>query len=152
MTRTPARLHPSTGGTARCAGLRATRVGTAGRDVIRGTAKRGVIVALGGNDHAIGDAGNDRVLGEDGGDLLDGGAGGDRLEGGAGKDLLLVEAPGPSGSSARARRTSLAGGAERTCAAPRTARPAELALPGVGVLPEDARPAHSRQEARAGPS
>jgi hypothetical protein len=37
------------GGTARCGGLRATRVVTASRDVIRGTPKRDVIVALGGN-------------------------------------------------------------------------------------------------------
>jgi Tol biopolymer transport system component len=94
------------GRTARCAGLRATRVGTQKRDVIRGTAKRDVIVALGGNDvvsgsggndliclgagndHVTGGTGNDRVLGEGGADLLDGGAGVDRLEGGAGADRL----------------------------------------------------------------
>jgi Tol biopolymer transport system component len=94
------------GGTARCAGLRATRVGTQKRDAIRGTAKRDVIAALGGNDvvsglggndliclgagndRATGGRGNDRILGEGGADLLSGGAGGDRLEGGAGADRL----------------------------------------------------------------
>ena len=94
------------GRSARCAGLRATRVGTARRDVIRGTARRDVIVTLGGNDvvrgrggndviclgagndRATGGAGNDRLLGEGGADLVDGGAGADRLEGGPGADRL----------------------------------------------------------------
>jgi Ca2+-binding RTX toxin-like protein len=94
------------GRTARCAGLRATRVGTRQRDVIRGTAKRDVIVTLGGNDvvsgrggndviclgagkdRATGGAGNDHVLGEGGADVLNGAAGSDRLEGGPGADRL----------------------------------------------------------------
>jgi uncharacterized protein len=102
MTHTPARLHPSTGGgglagggTARCAGLRATRVGTARRDVIRGTARRVVVVALGGNDLVSGLSGNDGVLGEDGADLLDGGAGVDRREGGADVARGARKGPGP---------------------------------------------------------
>ena len=94
------------GGATRCAGLRATRVGTRKRDVIRGTARRDVIATLGGNDAVSGlggndviclgagndratrGAGNDRVLGEAGADLVTGGAGVDRLEGGAGADRL----------------------------------------------------------------
>jgi Tol biopolymer transport system component len=91
----------------RCAGVRATIVGTNGRNVIRGTAKRDVIAALGGNDvvsglggddliclgagndTGIGGAGADRILGEAGADRAEGGPGRDLLEGGPGRDLLL---------------------------------------------------------------
>ncbi len=65
---------------ASCAGVRATIVGTARRDVLRGTARRDVIAALGGNDV---------VRGLGGADLICLGAGADRLEGGPGRDLLL---------------------------------------------------------------
>ncbi len=93
--------------TARCAGVRATIVGTARRNVIRGTAKRDVIAALGGsdlvrglggndliclgagNDRGIGGAGADRILGQAGADRAEGGLGRDLLEGGLGSDLLL---------------------------------------------------------------
>jgi Tol biopolymer transport system component len=95
------------GATARCAGVRATIVGTGKRNIIRGTARRDVIAALGGNDLVrglggndliclgagndlgIGGAGADRVLGQAGADRVEGGAGRDLLEGGAGPDLLL---------------------------------------------------------------
>jgi len=66
----------------RCAGRRATIVGTAGRDTLRGTPRADVIVAL---------AGNDRVLGRGGNDVVCGGAGNDRLSGGPGRDRLLGE-------------------------------------------------------------
>jgi Tol biopolymer transport system component len=97
----------TTPATARCAGVRATIVGTSRRNVIRGTAKRDVIAALGGNDlvrglggsdliclgagndRGIGGAGADRILGQTGADRVEGGAGRDLLEGGAGPDLLL---------------------------------------------------------------
>lgn len=93
-------------GSARCAGLRATVLGTADRDVLRGTRGPDVIAAragndlvrgLGGNDviclgagndRGIGGAGNDRVLGEAGKDVLEGGTNTDQLVGGAGADTL----------------------------------------------------------------
>ena len=82
----------------RCAGKRATIVGTTGRDVLRGTRRADVIVALGGNDRitaasgsdrVCGGPGHDRVAGESGRDKLLGGAGDDRLSGGPGTDHLL---------------------------------------------------------------
>ncbi|HKG34818.1 MAG TPA: hypothetical protein VKA89_00090 [Solirubrobacterales bacterium] len=81
----------------KCAGLRATKVGTTRRDVLRGTRKRDVITGLGGgdvlkglggNDVLCGGAGNDRLLGGPGRDLLVGGPGRDRLVGGPGRDRL----------------------------------------------------------------
>jgi hypothetical protein len=81
----------------RCAGRVATRVGTAGRDVIRGTAGRDVIVAkggrdvvrgLGGNDVICGGGGPDRLFGGAGRDLLIGQGGADVLRGGPGRDVL----------------------------------------------------------------
>jgi Tol biopolymer transport system component len=86
---------------ARCAGVRATIVGTARRDVIRGTAKRDVIASLAGNDLVRGlggadliclGAGNDRALGGPGADRILGGAGRDVLVGGPGRDLLIGQA------------------------------------------------------------
>ena len=46
---------------ARCAGKRATVIGTAGRDRLKGTRKADVIAGLGGNDAINGLAGNDIV-------------------------------------------------------------------------------------------
>ena len=73
----------------RCAGKKATIVGTARRDVLRGTRRADVIVALGGNDVVKGAAGNDIVCGGAGNDRLEGGAGRDRLFGEAGRDRLI---------------------------------------------------------------
>ena len=82
----------------RCAGKRATIVGTSRRDVLRGTARADVIVALGGNDLVragrgadlvCGGTGRDRLLGQAGADRLLGGLGPDRLEGGPGADRLF---------------------------------------------------------------
>ncbi len=93
--------------TTRCAGQRATIVGTVRRDVIRGTRRRDVIAALAGNDlvrglggsdliclgagadRALGGPGADRILGGPGRDVLLGGAGRDRLIGQAGRDRAL---------------------------------------------------------------
>ena len=72
----------------RCAGRRATIVGTARRDVLRGTRGRDVIAALGGNDVVRGLGGDDVICGGAGNDLVVGGAGRDRLLGGAGRDRL----------------------------------------------------------------
>jgi TolB protein len=80
---------PAPATTPLCQGLRATIVGTAGRDVLRGTPRADVIVALGGNDAVRGLGGNDRVCAGAGNDRVEGGAGGDRLQGAAGNDVLL---------------------------------------------------------------
>jgi uncharacterized delta-60 repeat protein len=79
---TPAR--PST-----CNGLRATIVGTPGRDRLRGTPRRDVIAGLGGADVLLGLGGNDVLCGGAGADRLAGGQGRDRLLGGPGKDRLF---------------------------------------------------------------
>jgi uncharacterized delta-60 repeat protein len=76
------------GAVPRCAGRRATIVGTAGRDVLRGTSRADVIVALGGNDVVRAAKGNDIVCGGPGNDTLTGGSGRDRLIGDAGNDRL----------------------------------------------------------------
>jgi RTX calcium-binding nonapeptide repeat (4 copies) len=88
-----------------CGGKRATRVGTAGKDDLKGTKRADVIVALGGadtiralagndlvcagkgRDTVLGGPGKDRLLGEGGVDALRGGPGKDKLIGGPGKDL-----------------------------------------------------------------
>jgi uncharacterized delta-60 repeat protein len=77
----------------RCAGRRATLVGTPGRDRLRGTRRADVIVARGGPDRVLALAGNDVVCG---------GAGRDRLFGGAGRDLLIG---GPGRDRIHQRRT-----------------------------------------------
>jgi Tol biopolymer transport system component len=74
---------------ARCAGVRATIVGTARRNVIRGTFKRDVIAALGGDDVVRGLGGNDLICLGAGNDRGLGGAGADRILGGPGRDTLL---------------------------------------------------------------
>jgi uncharacterized delta-60 repeat protein len=86
------------GAVPRCAGRRATIVGTAGRDVLRGTRRADVIVALGGNDVVRAAQGNDIVCGGSGRDRLIGDAGNDRLIGGGGRDTCL-------GGSGRDRAT-----------------------------------------------
>ena len=79
---------PVTPARATCHGKRATIVGTAGRDRIRGTRRADVIVALGGNDTVLARGGNDLVCGGAGNDRLNGGAGRDRLLGERGRDVL----------------------------------------------------------------
>jgi len=72
-----------------CMGVVATRVGTAGPDVITGTAGSDVIVGLGGNDRIYGLAGDDRICGGPGNDTIRPGAGNDRVRGGGGWDDIL---------------------------------------------------------------
>jgi hypothetical protein len=74
-----------------CFGLRATKVGTPGRDVIRGTRRRDVIAARGGNDLILGLGGNDVICGGAGNDRIWGGTGSDRIDGGPGVDVLDAE-------------------------------------------------------------
>ena len=78
-----------TPGVPRCAGKRATIVGTARRDRLRGTRRADVIVARAGNDVIRGLGGNDRVCAGAGNDLVIGGSGRDTLRGEAGRDRLL---------------------------------------------------------------
>jgi Ca2+-binding RTX toxin-like protein len=73
----------------RCDGIRATRHGSARRDVINGTPRRDVIAALGGNDLVRGRGGNDLICGGRGRDTLLGGRGRDTLLGGSGRDRLF---------------------------------------------------------------
>ena len=73
---------------ASCGGKEATKVGTAGRDSIRGTPGPDVIAARGGNDEVSGLGGKDILCGGNGRDKLSGGPGNDRLLGQTGKDTL----------------------------------------------------------------
>jgi hypothetical protein len=70
-----------------CLGKRATIVGTAGANNLRGTKAANVIAALAGNDSVDGLGGNDLICGAAGRDTLTGGAGADRLDGGPGFDV-----------------------------------------------------------------
>jgi uncharacterized delta-60 repeat protein len=73
----------------RCAGRKATIVGTGGADKLKGTRRADVIAGLGGADRIRGLAGNDVVCGGPGKDTINGGPGKDTLLGEAGKDKLL---------------------------------------------------------------
>ncbi|MGD9697267.1 MAG: hypothetical protein AB7V42_16590 [Thermoleophilia bacterium] len=123
----------------RCAGVRATIVGTSRSEVIRGTRRRDVIAALGGADRVLGGAGNDliclgngddrgvggpgddRIIGGGGADYIIGGSGRDRLEGGPGRDRMwgadgrdiLVGGPGPDFLDGLAGRDRALGGPGR---------------------------------------
>jgi uncharacterized delta-60 repeat protein len=114
----PAGGPGSAGGTARtpstprCAGKRATIVGTARGETLRGTPRADVIVALGGNDRVVARGGNDLVCGGRGDDRLAGGPGTDRLNGEQGKDRLSG-GPGRDRLAGGAGRDRCTGGAAR---------------------------------------
>lgn len=74
---------------ARCAGERATEVGTPGRDTLVGTPGRDVIAGLGGRDTIRGLGAKDRLCGNGGNDTLNGGRGRDKCIGGPGDDRAL---------------------------------------------------------------
>ncbi len=94
----------------RCNGKRATIVGSARADRLKGTRRADVIVALGGNDKIAGANGNDTICAGTGNDTMDGGAGNDRLYGQDGKDKLGGGA-GKDSLSGGAGKDNLAGGA-----------------------------------------
>ena len=94
---------------ARCAGLKATLVGTAGPDALRGTPGADVIAGLGGNDTIAGLGGNDLVCGGGGNDTIAGGPGDDRLAGEAGNDRL-TGGPGNDNLSGGPGNDALLGG------------------------------------------
>jgi uncharacterized delta-60 repeat protein len=72
----------------RCAGRRATIVGTDRSERLKGTRRSDVIVGFGGNDRIAASGGNDRICAGAGNDSVDGGAGNDRVDGGSGKDSV----------------------------------------------------------------
>jgi uncharacterized delta-60 repeat protein len=96
----------------KCAGRKATLVGTAKADRLTGTKKADVIVGLKGKDTIRGRGGNDLICAGAGNDKVNGGAGKDRLLGGAGKDRLLGGA-GPDLCVGGAGKDSAAGSCEQ---------------------------------------
>jgi len=72
----------------RCAGEKATIVGTRNGERLVGTARRDVIAALSGDDVVVGGGGDDLICGGGGNDRLLGGGGKDRLLGGSGRDRI----------------------------------------------------------------
>ena len=76
----------------RCAGWRATIVGTNRRDVLRGTPGRDVIAGLGGDDRILGLGGDDIICGGPGRDVILGGRGDDLSYGGADRDVINGQA------------------------------------------------------------
>jgi dipeptidyl aminopeptidase/acylaminoacyl peptidase len=71
----------------KCAGKRATLVGTSGKDRLKGTSGKDVIAGLGGKDKLLGLGKKDRLCGGGGKDKLNGGGGKDYLNGGGGEDV-----------------------------------------------------------------
>jgi hypothetical protein len=101
-------------GGGRCAGVKATLVGSRGDDKMVGTNKRDVIVGLGGKDKIKGRGGNDLICAKGGDDRLVGGKGNDKVGGGGGRDRVS----GSSGNDllkggARADRLAGGGGDDR---------------------------------------
>ena len=86
-----ARLQGDPPGTVqgKCAGKKATIVGTNGKDKLKGTKKKDVISAGGGKDSVKGRGGNDLICGGKGKDKLAGGPGKDKLLGQQGNDKLF---------------------------------------------------------------
>jgi CSLREA domain-containing protein len=73
---------------ARCADRLVNRVGTPGRDLLRGTSGNDGFLLFGGRDSATGRDGKDSMCGGGGRDVLKGAAGSDSLVGGQGPDTL----------------------------------------------------------------
>ncbi len=72
-----------------CGGVLVNRVGTAGKNKLKGTNKADGLLGLGGNDLLLGRGGNDALCGGSGRDRLKGGGGKDKLLGGPGRDRLI---------------------------------------------------------------
>ena len=103
-------------GVPRCAGKRATIVGSPRSDRLKGTRRADVIVALGGNDRIAAGRGNDLICAGNGNDRIDGGLGNDRLYGQNGKDTL-GGASGKDQLSGGGGKDALSGGGGRdSCA------------------------------------
>ena len=70
----------------RCKGAIVNRVGTSGRDRLRGTNGKDGLIGLGGSDKLTGKGGKDGLCGGAGRDRLNGGDGRDKCDGGPGSD------------------------------------------------------------------
>jgi hypothetical protein len=70
----------------KCEGVIVNRVGTPGKDKLKGTKRKDGMLGLGGNDKLSGKKGRDGLCGGQGKDKLKGGPGKDKLNGGLGKD------------------------------------------------------------------
>ncbi|MBA3741919.1 S8 family serine peptidase [Sporichthya sp.] len=103
----PAPPAPPSAPSGSCGGRKATIVGTAGNDTLRGTRRADVIDARGGNDTVAGRGGNDVICGGNGNDTLKGNGGNDKLYGGAGRDALRGGAGRDSCSGGAGRDTTL---------------------------------------------
>ncbi len=79
---------PAKAKTVKCAGKKATIVGTSGPDVLEGTPKDDIIAGLGGADDLVGEGGNDIICAGPGSEYLNGGPGNDRLYGQGGDDYM----------------------------------------------------------------
>jgi uncharacterized delta-60 repeat protein len=99
----------------RCAGKRATIVGTNRSERLKGTRRADVIVALGGNDKIAAGKGNDLICGGNGNDSVDGGLGNDRLFGQDGKDKLAGAAGKDSLSGGGGKDSLKGGGGKDSC-------------------------------------
>ncbi len=75
----------------KCAGKKATIVGTPKADVLDGTPGKDVIVGLGGGDEIYGSGGDDILCGGGGSDYINGGDGDDQLIGGGANDYMEGE-------------------------------------------------------------
>lgn len=87
---------PAPAATPRCAGHRATIVGTDRSETLRGTSRGDVIVAKGGNDRISGGGGADIICAGPGADTITGAAGNDRIEGSTGNDAINAGIGGDS--------------------------------------------------------
>ncbi len=113
--------EPPPSATARCAGKKATIVGTAGNDTLKGTRRPDVFAGLGGRDLIVGRGGNDLACGGGGRDRLRGNGGKDLLRGENGADLLvgggaadeLIGGKGPDSLIGGARKDRCRGGPGR---------------------------------------
>jgi RTX calcium-binding nonapeptide repeat (4 copies)/LVIVD repeat len=109
--RVDASVWPGARVAGRCAGRRATIVGTNGKNRLNGTKHRDVISAGGGKDTVKGMRGNDVICGGKGNDKLLGGPGNDKLRGGNGNDKLLGQAGRDQLKGGLGRKDKLNGGA-----------------------------------------
>ena len=81
---------PAEAATYTSTGVRCTKVGTTGNDVLVGTSRRDVLCGRGGNDVLKGAGGDDVLDGGPGADTLYGGWGADQVLGGGGNDRLWL--------------------------------------------------------------
>jgi CSLREA domain-containing protein len=75
-----------------CQRVAVNRIGTSGKDSLKGTAGADGLLGSGGNDSLSGKGGKDGLCGGPGKDTLKGGGGKDRLDGGPGKDRCIGQA------------------------------------------------------------